>query len=194
MMEALRPTMGICEYKLERRSFIKVGILIASTCFAPRSAIGAIRDYLSPERKLHLVNLHTGESLKTVYWSGGKYLSKALTDIDHVLRDHRTGEIRPIDTRLLDLLYVIGKRLETQRPFHIISGYRSPATNSFLRKKGYGVARHSLHMQGKAVDIRMPACDLSSLRHVAIALREGGVGYYPRANFVHVDVGRVRYW
>jgi uncharacterized protein YcbK (DUF882 family) len=186
--------MRIFHFKLDRRSLLKAGILAVSGCIFPCAAFGALEKKLTLDRSLYLYNLHTGESLKTVYWSQGKYVSEALVDISYILRDHRTGEIKSIDKRLLDLLHAIGKRLETQNPFRIISGYRSPSTNAFLRKKSSGVARGSLHLKGKAVDIRVPDCELSSLRDTAIALKAGGVGYYSISNFVHIDVGRARYW
>jgi uncharacterized protein YcbK (DUF882 family) len=129
-----------------------------------------------------------------VYCAKGRYLPGALADINHILRDHRTGEIKAIDIRLLDLLYALGLKLEDRGPFHVISGYRSPKTNAILRAHGQGVAKNSLHLQGKAVDIRLPGCDLSVLRHAAMNLKGGGVGYYPGPHFVHIDVGRVRHW
>jgi uncharacterized protein YcbK (DUF882 family) len=149
---------------------------------------------MAPERSLSLYNPNTRESLHTTYWSNGRYLQKALGDINHILRDRRTGEIKQINTRLLDLLYAIGTELKTQKPFHIISGYRSRRTNALLRKCGKGAAKNSLHIQGKAADIRLPGCRLSSLRRVAFNLKCGGVGYYPRSRFVHIDVGPIRYW
>jgi uncharacterized protein YcbK (DUF882 family) len=169
-------------------------MLAVSACFFPYTAFGALGKELLPDRSLFLYNLHTGEGLETVYWSRGKYIPKALADINYILRDHRTGEIESIDKRLLDLLYAIGKRLGSQNSFKIISGYRSPSTNAVLCRRSSAVAKCSLHLQGKAVDIRVPGCELSSLRNTAIALKRGGVGYYPTSNFVHVDVGRVRYW
>jgi uncharacterized protein YcbK (DUF882 family) len=141
-----------------------------------------------------LYETHTKESVATVYWVDGTYLPEALTDINRVLRDFRTDEVKPIDTGLLDLVCAIRVRLKAQDPFHVISGYRSPKTNAMLRKNNRGVARKSLHQYGKAVDIRLPGCSLSLLRRVATELRAGGVGYYPRSNFIHVDVGQVRYW
>jgi uncharacterized protein YcbK (DUF882 family) len=129
-----------------------------------------------------------------VYWADGRYLPGALADIDYILRDHRAGEIKPIDTRLLDLMCSLRANLEIRGPFHVISGYRSPETNALLRNRGQGVARNSLHLQGKAVDIRLPGCELSVLRRAAMKLKGGGVGYYPSPNFVHIDVGRVRHW
>jgi uncharacterized protein YcbK (DUF882 family) len=193
----MRPSsevMQTFQRKIDRRTLLKAGMLAVSGCIFPCTAFAALEQQLPPHRSLSLYNLHTEENLETVYWSRGKYISEALVDINFILRDHRTGEIESIDKRLLDLLYAIGRRLGTQNPFKIISGYRSPSTNALLRKRSNGVAKGSLHQQGKAVDIRLPGCELSSLRNAAIALKGGGVGYYPNSNFVHVDVGRVRYW
>jgi uncharacterized protein YcbK (DUF882 family) len=143
---------------------------------------------------LAFYNTHTGESLKTVYWLDGNYLPAAAEEINLILRDHRTGEINSIDPRLLDLLFELRTDLETTRPFYIISGYRSAATNALLRTASDGIATNSLHIHGQAADIRLPGLALSALRRAAVALKAGGVGYYPRSDFVHVDVGRVRYW
>jgi uncharacterized protein YcbK (DUF882 family) len=146
------------------------------------------------DRGLEFYNTHTDERLHTTYWSDGQYVSSALTDINFILRDFRADEIRAIDLRLLDLLHRLHASLETREPFHIISGYRTAATNAMLRGASEGVARHSLHIEGMAIDIRVPGRDLAVLRRAALALREGGVGYYPKSDFVHVDVGRVRTW
>lgn len=186
--------MRIFQRKLDRRSLLKAGMLAVSGCIFPYTAFGALEEQLPSNRSLSLNSLHTGESLKTVYWSRGKYISEALVDINYILRDHRTGEIESIDKRLLDLLYAIAKRLGTKDSFKIVSGYRSPSTNALLRKRSSGVAKCSLHQKGKAADIRVTSCELSSLRNAALALKGGGVGYYPSSNFVHIDVGRVRYW
>ena len=113
--------------------------------------------------------------------------------MDHILRDHRTGKIHPIEPRLLDLLHALSMKTGSNR-FHVISGYRSPATNSMLRKDGRKVASKSLHTVGKAVDIRMPDFPTDALYRTAVDLKGGGAGHYPGRNFVHVDVGRVRYW
>jgi uncharacterized protein YcbK (DUF882 family) len=147
-----------------------------------------------PEKAVALYNTHTGESVNAIYWIQGKYLPETLSVVDRVLRDHRTDEIKPIDPQLLDLLFAISEELECPHPFYIISGYRSPETNAFLRFISRGVAEHSLHMDGKAVDIRIPGWASYTVRRTAMELRIGGVGYYPRADFVHVDVGPVRYW
>jgi uncharacterized protein YcbK (DUF882 family) len=184
----------IYKHKLSRRFFLKLGMLTAVASVSPCPAFAAISDFLSAERSLSIYNIHTGERLNAVYWSGGKYSSKPLVEINYILRDHRTGEVRSIDTRLLDLLYAISLRVKSRHPFHIISGYRSPSTNALLRKRDGDVAKKSLHMYGKAVDIDLPGCELAELRRAAMDLKAAGVGYYPRHNFVHIDVGPVRYW
>lgn len=147
-----------------------------------------------PERRLTLHNLHTNERVSIAYWSDGRYQPSALREINQVLRDHRRDEVHPIDPRLLDLLHRLGVATSARSPFEIISGYRSPATNASLRAKSTGVAKRSYHMRGKAVDIRLPCCDLDRLHRQALQLRGGGVGLYRRSKFIHVDVGPVRQW
>ncbi len=193
-MSFFNNTHDICRIELSRRSFIGMVFFSGLASLSPAPVLGAIRDCLSPERSLSLYNPNTRESLQTTYWANGRYLQKALSDINYIMRDRRTGEIKQIDTRLLDLLYAIGTELKSQKPFHIISGYRSSRTNELLRKRGKGAAKHSLHIQGEAADIRLPGCRLSSLRRVAFKLKGGGIGYYPRSRFVHIDVGPIRYW
>lgn len=147
-----------------------------------------------PARALALHNTHTGESVQCAYWAEGEYLADGLAEINQVLRDHRSGEVYPMAPELLDLLYTLNHEVDGRRPFEIISGYRSPKTNAKLRNKSSGVAKRSLHMSGKAIDIRLPGCELDRLRQAALAMKAGGVGYYPKSNFIHVDIGRVRYW
>ncbi len=149
---------------------------------------------LPASRKLHLYNTHTGESLKTVYWEKGAYIPEALTHINRVLRDHRTGDIRPMDTSLLDLIELLHRRMGSKKPFEIISGYRSPRSNAMLYEHTSGVAVNSLHMYGRAIDIRLSDRHTKHLRDMAWNLQLGGVGYYPASNFVHVDTGAVRNW
>jgi len=180
--------------ELNRRRFLKLIPLAALACIAPPSALAARLEGFSEKRSLSFYNIHTQESLQAIYWINGKYQPDALARINYVLRDHRAGQTKPIDIKLLDLLHVIDKRLAARQPFHVISGYRSPETNVLLRKQSGGVARQSYHMLGKAVDISIPGCRLSQLRDVALNLKRGGVGYYPRNDFIHVDVGPVRYW
>jgi uncharacterized protein YcbK (DUF882 family) len=148
------------------------------------------------ERRLSFWNTHTREELDIVYWVGGDYVEDALEAIDSILRDHRTGEVAKVDRDLLDLLSALRTRLGTTEPFHIISGFRSPASNEYLRGRSpqSGVASKSQHLNGKAVDIRVPGQDLADVRAAAIALARGGVGFYPESDFVHVDVAKVRSW
>lgn len=145
-------------------------------------------------RDLALLNLHTGETLKATYWDHGAYVPDALAAIDKVLRDHRTGDVHVIAPRLLDLLSALTREVGAAGPTQVISGYRSPHSNASLRKASSGVAARSLHMDGLAMDIRVPGVRLTDLRDAAWALQGGGVGYYPGSDFVHIDVGRPRRW
>lgn len=179
---------------ITRRNFLKMcglGILPLISLGLPPPEIAAFQN---PRRRLSFYNTHTAEKLTTTYYEAGEYLSTAIDDISYILRDHRTHEVMPIDTDLLDLLHAIRIRLKTRNPFHIISGYRSPKTNALLCERNNGVVRNSLHVFGKAADIRLPGHRLSFLKRVAVSLKGGGVGYYPQSDFIHVDVGRVRYW
>jgi uncharacterized protein YcbK (DUF882 family) len=148
----------------------------------------------APIRRVAFHNLHTGEAVNAVYWEKGAYVPDALSQVNHVLRDFRNGQVHAIDPHLLDLLDSLSARVETRGPFHVISGYRSPQTNAMLRRNSPGVAHDSLHMKGAAIDIRLADVDLARLHSAALSLRGGGVGYYPASDFVHVDVGPVRHW
>lgn len=178
---------------LSRRRALKIGAAAALAAL-PLPAL-AHSPRRVDERALSFYNLHTDERLSTVYWARGGYVRPALGRINHFLRDFRTGDVRPMDVRLLDLLHEIRRRLGSDQPFHVISGYRSPKTNAMLvSQSNGGVAKNSFHTRGMAVDLFLPGERLSVLRRVAVAMRRGGVGYYPESNFVHVDVGPVRYW
>lgn len=145
-------------------------------------------------RRIALLNLHTEERCDVTYRENGACVNDALHEVNRVLRDWRNDEVHPIDPNLLDLLADLHTRMDAKGPFHVISGYRSPQTNAQLHEKSSGVATKSLHMQGKAIDIRMPGRDLTKVRDTALAMQGGGVGYYAASNFVHVDTGRVRRW
>ncbi|MDY6941983.1 MAG: DUF882 domain-containing protein [Pseudomonadota bacterium] len=147
-----------------------------------------------PERQIAIRNLHTGERLRETYWADGKHIHSALESINHVLRDFRTGDIHPIDAGLIDTLYLLSARLDATPEFEIISGYRSPHTNEMLRRSGGGVAKKSYHMRGMAVDVRMPKIPLRDVRQAALQIGAGGVGYYPKSGFIHLDTGPVRSW
>jgi uncharacterized protein YcbK (DUF882 family) len=176
---------------LSRRRFLH-GCAAFAGCLVSPNLLASLTT--QPERGLAFRHLHTGECDRIIYWSDGDYLPEGLSQINHLLRDHRSGEKAEMDRQLLDLLFNLQQRLETNREFQIISAYRSPKTNQKLRSNSKGVAKRSLHMQGKAMDIRLPGTDLKSLRKAVMALKAGGVGYYPKSNFLHVDTGRVRYW
>ena len=145
-------------------------------------------------KTLSFEHTHTGDKLKLTYFERGSYIKDALHEINYLLRDYRTDDIHPIDTALLDQLYDLKQALGVNKPFHIISGYRSPFTNAQLRKHSYGVAEHSLHMKGRAIDIRVEGVSSRTIKKAALALAQGGVGYYPQSNFVHLDTGNFRTW
>ncbi len=175
-----------------RRKLLGYCVAGAASLLLPGTAFANLQK--SGERSLSFYNLHTGETLKTTYWIDGRYSADALAEVNHLLRDYRTGDVHVIAPGLLDLLHSLHGQIGGNKPFHVISGYRSPKTNSMLHARSSGVATHSLHMKGEAIDIRVPGYDLNQLRAAARSLRAGGVGYYPRSDFVHVDVGRVRHW
>lgn len=178
---------------LSRRQFLACGAAAAAAAtLAATPAEAAIHTHF--ERSVSLYNTHTGETLRTIYWAGGHYQPGALRQINSILRDHYSGTIHQMDPRVIDLLCALQHRLGTKKEFQIISGYRSPATNAMLAAASDGVAQHSLHMEGKAVDIRLEGMSVRRLGRAARSLRLGGVGQYPESNFVHVDVGNVRYW
>jgi len=145
-------------------------------------------------RVLSLRHTHTGESLAVAFARGDAYVSDALARVSWFLRDFRNGESHAIDPRLLDHLHTLSEVTRTRAAFEVISGYRSPATNEALRRRGGGVASHSLHLDGRAIDVRLADVPLADLRDAAASLRAGGVGFYPQSAFVHLDTGRVRRW
>jgi uncharacterized protein YcbK (DUF882 family) len=152
------------------------------------------RSYAGETRSLAMYNPHTGESIDLVYCENGYYVPGALQEVNHFFRDFRANLIKPIDPRLLDLLHSIRQSSDSTKPFNLVSGYRSPQTNAMLAAQYEGVARHSMHIEGKAADINLPGRQLSILQRIALAMRFGGVGYYPQSGFVHVDTGRIRHW
>ena len=145
-------------------------------------------------RFAHIHNLHTGDSLRTVYFENGRYLPDAMSELMKALRDWRSGEEHLMDPRLFDVMHALRGRLETNQPFQIISGYRSKATNDMMHERSAGVAKNSQHTEGKASDVRIEGVSLFNIRRAALDLGAGGVGFYPISNFVHVDVGPVRQW
>jgi uncharacterized protein YcbK (DUF882 family) len=145
--------------------------------------------------RLMLYNTHTAERIDIVYRRGEQYVPGALAKLDYFLRDHQTNEVRHFDPRLYDILSDLTTSVgRPNAEIDIICGYRTPSTNESLRAHTTGVAKNSLHIQAEAIDLRMPGVDTLKLRRAALALRRGGVGYYPHSDFIHVDTGRVRQW
>jgi uncharacterized protein YcbK (DUF882 family) len=175
-----------------RRRLLRTGLaaaagsLIAPAAFAAQGPAG--------DRTLTFYNTHTDESLNATYFRGNSLDKGALNDINHILRDFRTGDVHPIDVKLLDLLAELHWKTGSKQPFQIISGYRSPKTNAMLSAESSGVAKRSMHLDGKAIDIRLADVKLRTLHDTAVSMKRGGVGMYTASNFVHVDTGRVRYW
>ena len=145
-------------------------------------------------KTLSFEHAHTGDKLKLTYFEQGSYIKGALQEINYLLRDYHTDDIHPIDTALLDQLFDLKQTLGINKPFQIVSGYRSPFTNAQLRKHSLGVAEHSFHMQGRAIDIQVEGVQTKTIRNAALAMAQGGVGYYPHNNFVHLDTGEFRTW
>lgn len=179
---------------LSRRRFIRhlaCGSLL--TLGSPVIAEAA-KTHFPTHKTLAFQILNTGDKLKLTYYEKGRYISSALREIDYLLRDFRTGDVHRIDPALLDQLHELKVLMGVNRPFDIISGYRSPFTNANLRSHSSGVASNSLHMQGRAIDIRLEGYDTRHLRNAALSMHRGGVGYYPKSDFIHLDTGNVRTW
>jgi uncharacterized protein YcbK (DUF882 family) len=156
--------------------------------------LGAAWARLPQRRSLSFVHTHTGERLSSVYFQDGEYRADELGRINRLLRDFRNGEVHPIDPGVLDILADLRMLAQRDEPYAVFSGYRSPETNAALRRYSRGVAEHSLHMQGRAIDVRLPGFATGRLRELALGMGRGGVGFYPQSDFVHLDNGRVRGW
>jgi uncharacterized protein YcbK (DUF882 family) len=174
---------------VSRRVFVRALLAAVPMAHTPRAFVTG-----RGVRALRFVHMHTAERLVVEYAAGHDYMPDGLAAVNQFLRDFRTGDVHPIDTGLLDLLHGLTIVTGTHRPFEVISGFRSPATNALLRQRSEGVAAGSLHMVGQAIDVRLRDVPLRGLRRAALELARGGVGYYPRSQFVHVDTGRVRTW
>jgi uncharacterized protein YcbK (DUF882 family) len=149
---------------------------------------------IAATRRISLLNLHTDEHLEIEYFRDGAYVPEAMSAIEVVLRDFRNGERHAMDAHLMDYLVDVARTLGVDPAFNVISGYRSPQTNASLREHSTGVAQHSLHMEGRAIDVRMKGVDCASLAAHAIDMKRGGVGYYRASDFVHMDTGAFRTW
>jgi len=194
-IENLEKTGLLHDKMLDRRDFMKGGLaamLAASVPLIGAADANAITNFAS--WRVNLRFYHTGESFSGVYRVGDRYLPEAFERMNYVLRDFRTGEVFPMDPRVLDIISRLQQKIGTSQPFEILSGYRSPKTNNMLRNSSSGVARNSYHMYGQALDVRMPGYSTRKLRNHAQSLRSGGVGYYSKSNFIHIDTGDVRSW
>jgi uncharacterized protein YcbK (DUF882 family) len=172
-----------------RRGFLAGLGALGFLSFLPRRALALV-----PSRSLTLHSPELGEKVRATYYENGRYDRLALTEIRRLFRDKHNDTEIDIDPQLVDLLWTIQRQLSPNQPLDVICGYRSPETNAYLRRHSSGVAANSFHMYGKAADLRIPGCGVSTLNRFAINLEAGGVGYYPRSNFVHVDTGPVRRW
>ena len=198
MVDPARRNPGDRDQKMMRLEIRRYGLLLIVlllVALLPEAADSAVLS--GREYRLRLYHTHTHERLDIVYRRGDAYLPEALDELDHYLRDHRTGQVRHFDPQLFDLLHDLTASLnDLGGEIDVICGYRTPWSNEFLRTRSAhtGVARHSLHLQAEAIDIRLAGIPTSAVRAAALRLHRGGVGYYRSSDFVHVDVGRVRQW
>jgi uncharacterized protein YcbK (DUF882 family) len=176
---------------MNRRKFLQSASIISAGLLLPKISFGA-QSQIKPERKLQLLNCHTGEKFNRVYWIKGEYDPCALKEIDHILRDHYTKDQIPIDIKLIEGIHNFSTNLNTNHPLEIVSGYRCEATNKRLRRNSRHVAQNSYHMYGRAVDLRVARLPIRYLSRAAKSIRLGGVGTYSR--FIHIDTGPIRYW
>ena len=179
---------------LSRRGFLRFSLGVGAGLVAAPALARVALPPATGERVLSFYNTHTGEHARATYWADGEYVASELATLDQLLRDFRSGDVAVMDPRLFDILYNLQQLTAASGTFQVISGYRSPATNALLHRHSSGVASNSLHIRGQAIDIRLTGVELRDLHRAALALRAGGVGYYPSSDFVHVDTGRVRAW
>ena len=180
----------VSDLRISRRKFLIAAssfVAVAATPTFVASSLSTLRPQFS-SRKLSLHNIHTGEDFEGMYWREGQYDAKALKRLTHLLRDRRNNLKHPMDEKLFDLMHKLQSTLGVKEPYQVICGYRSKQTNKALHKKSKGVAKNSLHMQGKAIDVCLEHTSLKELCQAARSLKAGGVGYYPKSNFVHLDI------
>ena len=187
------PPQKPSSFRVSRRNFLR-GVLIGVPAAVALGGPGRAFASTLETRSLELVNTHTAESLKADYFLGGSYCEQSLFALNHLLRDFRTGDVAPIDPQLFDLLHGVAALAGKEPRFEVISGFRSPATNAMLNERSNGVAKRSLHMEGRAIDVRLTGYRTDQLRDLALSMQAGGVGFYRKSDFVHLDTGRVRAW
>ncbi|MBE0482971.1 MAG: DUF882 domain-containing protein [Bacterioplanes sp.] len=180
------------EFALNRRHFLQQASLLGAGISAgiPLTAHAQPHE----ERTLRLYNIHTGESLQTTFWANGAYLDDEIQTIDLLMRDHRANQAIAMQRELYQRLYELQQLFNAREPLYIVSAYRSPSTNQRLRQQSSGVAQTSMHIQGKAIDVRIPGVSHRHLHKAALAMHAGGVGYYPKSGYIHLDTGRNRHW
>jgi len=193
MFENNEVLLGANLNSIDRRDILKLGLAGTLATIIPLSFASEANAARNTWR-VGFRHAHTGESFNGVYRVGNKYLPEAFERINYALRDFRTGEVFPMDPRVVDIMAMIQRKAQTRNPLEIFSGYRSPKTNNRLRKNTRGVAKNSFHMYGQALDLHIDNYSTRNLRNIAVGLRAGGVGYYPKSQFVHVDTGSVRSW
>ncbi|MCV6612361.1 MAG: DUF882 domain-containing protein [Amphritea sp.] len=183
-----------------RRTFLRrMGLLTAGSALSSQTLNQQLYAQTAPklpkqDLSLSFSNLHTGESLKTTFFAEGQFIPESMQEISRLLRDHRNNQVGEMNPQLMMYLHDLQQNLGVNKEFQVISGYRSPETNAMLSQRSNKVAKKSLHMQGKAIDVRLPGTDLKQLHKAAMSMKRGGVGLYTRSQFVHLDVGRYRYW
>ncbi|WP_034949709.1 YcbK family protein [Erwinia oleae] len=180
------------KFDSHRRRLLVLGGAALGVALLPQQALASLST--SRPRVLTLSNLNTGESLKTEFFNGKKYDKDELARLNHFFRDYRANKIKSIDPHLFDQIFRLQSLLDTRKPVQLVSGYRSLATNNSLRSHSKGVAKHSYHTLGQAMDFHIEGIELSNVRKAALSMRAGGVGYYPKSNFVHIDTGPMRHW
>lgn len=180
-----------CTNPHRRRFLVKTGVSTAGLILGPELALAARKK----DRLLMMTNPHTGEKLRTIYWTPNEgYIRESLASVSHFMRDFRRNQVKAIDPALLDIIHAISLNIGTHRHFEVMSGYRSPKTNRMLARRSKNVAKKSYHMRAKAMDFQVKSISSRNLRRIALALKAGGVGYYPGARYIHVDTGSVRTW
>jgi len=195
MNELKRDNQTVCgDKRLSRRNFLKGLACSSMMALGMPDIVHAAFSGVKVHKTLAFEHHHTGETLNITYYEQGRYVYGALEEISYFLRDYHNDEVHSVDPALLDQLHNVKLLLGVNTPFHVVSGYRSPQTNASLRRHSRGVARQSLHMEGRAIDIRMEGVSAKTIRDAGLALQSGGVGYYPSSNFVHLDTGDTRAW
>ncbi|MGY0400165.1 MAG: DUF882 domain-containing protein [Ostreibacterium sp.] len=180
-----------CVHSHRRRFLLKASVATAGLILGPQLAYAAAKK----DRLLMMTNPHTGEKIRTIYWTPTEgYIRESLASISHFMRDFRQNQVKAIDPALLDIVHAISLNIGVDRKFEVMSGYRSPKTNRMLSRRSRNVAKKSYHMKGKAMDFQVKNVSSHNLRHIALALKAGGVGYYPGASYIHVDTGNIRNW